>query len=83
ASTPFVVYLKEYWMPKKYRFMWSAIFRTNRTIWEMSDTHMLVEAWHHILKGKFLQGRRNRCVDLIYLLINRVLPHYALKEQHQ
>ncbi|KAJ7198246.1 hypothetical protein GGX14DRAFT_573488 [Mycena pura] len=45
---------------------------------------MLVEAWHHVLKGKFLHGKRNLHADhLINMLVNDVLPHYALKQHRQ
>jgi hypothetical protein len=60
--------------------MWSAIYRQNRTILELSDTNMLVEAWHHVLKCKFLHGKRNRRIDfLLHALTKRVLPFYAAK----
>ncbi|KAJ7846440.1 hypothetical protein B0H14DRAFT_2280555, partial [Mycena olivaceomarginata] len=40
--------------------------------------------WHHVLKGKFLQGKRNRHMDhLISTLVNDVLPYYALKQRRQ
>ncbi|PBK79817.1 hypothetical protein ARMGADRAFT_884235, partial [Armillaria gallica] len=49
---------------------WSAVYRRDRTILEECDTNMLVEAWHHLLKGHFGEGKRNRCLDhLIYLLV--------------
>ena len=40
--------------------------------------------WHHVLKGKFLEGRWNRRVDhLIYILVNKVVPYYVKKQQRQ
>ncbi|KAJ6480904.1 hypothetical protein C8R45DRAFT_831736, partial [Mycena sanguinolenta] len=41
-------------------------------------------SWHHVLKGKFLRGKRNRRLDhLINTLINEVLPYYALKQRRR
>ncbi|KAJ7573383.1 hypothetical protein C8J56DRAFT_804721 [Mycena floridula] len=50
-------YLRKYWMggedndwttsPK----LWSAVYRTERGIFQLGDTNMLVEAWHHLLKA--------------------------------
>jgi len=40
--------------------------------------------WHHVLKGKFLEGRRNRRLDhLIYILVVKVVPYYVKKQQRQ
>lgn len=37
-----------------------------------------------MLKGKFLQGKRNRRVDnLIYTLTREVVPYYMLKQRRQ
>lgn len=45
---------------------------------------MLIEAWHHVLKGNFLQGKRNWRMDhLIHCLVAEVLPYYRLKQEHQ
>ncbi|KAJ7572931.1 hypothetical protein C8J56DRAFT_1067274 [Mycena floridula] len=50
-------YLCKYWMggkdddwttrPK----LWSAVYQTKRGIFQLGDTNMLVEAWHHLLKA--------------------------------
>ncbi|KAJ7322986.1 hypothetical protein DFH08DRAFT_635487, partial [Mycena albidolilacea] len=64
--------------------MWSTVYRGSRSIFEMCDTNMLVEAWHHVLKWKFLLGKRNRRIDhLVHTLVERVVPYYALKQQRQ
>ncbi|KAE9388670.1 hypothetical protein BT96DRAFT_796534, partial [Gymnopus androsaceus JB14] len=64
--------------------MWSAIHRVDRSIFEESDTNMLIEAWHHVLKGKFLKGKRNRCFDhLLHVLTEEVIPYYLMKQTHQ
>ncbi|KAJ7927049.1 hypothetical protein B0H13DRAFT_1459514, partial [Mycena leptocephala] len=84
ASPAFVQYLTTYWMPENVVRMWSAVYRKDRTIFEACNTNMLIEAWHSILKGKFLNGKRNRRLDhLISKLVNDVLPYYALKQRRQ
>ncbi|KAJ7033911.1 hypothetical protein C8F04DRAFT_880207, partial [Mycena alexandri] len=45
-------YLEKFWM--KEVTLWSAVYRVDRTIFDLGDTNMLVEAWHHLLKGDFL-----------------------------
>jgi hypothetical protein len=45
---------------------------------------MLIEAWHHVLKGKFLEGKRNRRMDhLVSCLVEDVVPYYRLKQRRQ
>jgi hypothetical protein len=40
--------------------------------------------WHHILKGKFLHGKRNRRIDhLIHVLINNVVAYFSAKHHRQ
>ncbi|KAJ7754949.1 hypothetical protein DFH07DRAFT_694700, partial [Mycena maculata] len=66
------------------RSMWSAVYRVGRNIFEQSDTNMLIEAWHHVLKGKFFHNKHNRRLDhLLHILLNKVLPYYALKQHRQ
>ncbi|KAJ7659111.1 hypothetical protein DFH06DRAFT_898626, partial [Mycena polygramma] len=80
----FTQYLKKYWMADDTVRMWSAVYRTPRTIWEACDTNMLIEAWHHVLKGKFLHGQQNRRLDhLLCTLVQKVVPYYALKQRRQ
>ncbi|GJE88758.1 MULE and SWIM domain-containing protein [Phanerochaete sordida] len=82
APQSFIEYLELYWLPR--REMWSAMHRKNRDIFEKNDTNMLLEAYHHVLKGMFLEHKRNRRVDnLIYTLITHVLPHYYLRLSRQ
>ncbi|KAH6912277.1 hypothetical protein BKA70DRAFT_1056611, partial [Coprinopsis sp. MPI-PUGE-AT-0042] len=82
APPSVVAYLEEYWIPDV--ALWSAVHRTARSIFEDCDTNMLVEAWHHVLKGKFMEGKRNRRLDhLIYLLIRAVIPHFLHKHRCQ
>jgi hypothetical protein len=42
APPSFIEYINTYWLPE--RDLWSAIARKNRTVFEQSDTNMLVEA---------------------------------------
>ncbi|KAF5333556.1 hypothetical protein D9611_002587 [Ephemerocybe angulata] len=75
-------YLKTNWIPNVK--LWSAVFRKERTIFQDCDTNMLVEAWHHILKGKFMQNKRNRRADhLIYILTQQVIPYFRHKHRAQ
>ncbi|KAJ7821041.1 hypothetical protein B0H13DRAFT_1660608, partial [Mycena leptocephala] len=84
APSSFVSYLTQYWMPEGVVRMWSAVYRTARTIFEDCDTNMPIEAWHHVLKGKFLQGKRNCRLDhLLNTLLTEVVPYYALKQRRQ
>ncbi|KAJ7932889.1 hypothetical protein B0H13DRAFT_1582706, partial [Mycena leptocephala] len=55
-----VEYLTKYWMAEHIIKVWSTVYRKGRTIFEICDTNMLIEAWHHVLKGKFLHGKGNR-----------------------
>ncbi|KAJ7599188.1 hypothetical protein C8J56DRAFT_751129, partial [Mycena floridula] len=84
APPTFLSYLETYWMPEYYRQMWSAIFRTEEDIFLASDTNMLIEAWHHVLKSMFLKGKRNRRLDfLLHVLIEDVVPYFRLRERRQ
>jgi hypothetical protein len=40
-----VNYLTQYWMPERVVRMWSAVYRTARTIFEDCDTNMPIEAY--------------------------------------
>ncbi|KAJ7206519.1 hypothetical protein GGX14DRAFT_306365, partial [Mycena pura] len=81
----FIGYLKQYWMSGHIQKMWLAAgFEPSRSIFEQSDTTMLIESFHHVLKGKFLDGKRNRRLDqLLSKLVTGVLPYYALKQCRQ
>ncbi|KAK7034929.1 hypothetical protein R3P38DRAFT_2518623 [Favolaschia claudopus] len=84
APTEFIAYLKKHWMSERVVAMWSAVHRACRTIFEQCDTNMPIEAWHHVLKDKFLHGKRNRRLDhLLHILVHAVLPYYALKQRRQ
>ncbi|KAJ7744260.1 hypothetical protein DFH07DRAFT_723192, partial [Mycena maculata] len=82
APDSIVTYLETYWM--KEVELWSAVFRADRLIFELSDTNMLVEAWHHLLKGDFLEGKCNRCLDhLIHALYDLAIPHSITRHHWQ
>lgn len=45
---------------------------------------MILDSWHHLLKGKFLEGKRNRRMDhLIHTLVHDVVPFYKAKHSRQ
>jgi hypothetical protein len=45
APSSFVNYLTQYWMPERVVHMWSAVYRTARSIFEDCDTNMPIEAY--------------------------------------
>ncbi|KAJ6556897.1 hypothetical protein B0H10DRAFT_1718333, partial [Mycena sp. CBHHK59/15] len=82
APPSVVDYLITYWM--KVVKLWSAIFHKDRHIFELGDTNMLVESWHHLLKGTFLEGKWNCHLDhLIHVLYNVAIPHFIACHQRQ
>ncbi|KAJ7716040.1 hypothetical protein DFH07DRAFT_762575 [Mycena maculata] len=82
APESVVTYLVRTWLVDKE--LWSAIYRQDRNIFELSDTNMLVEVWHHILKSKHMQAKQGRRVDnLIHTLINVAMPHYIAGHRAQ
>jgi hypothetical protein len=82
APPSVIEYLKTNWLPIKE--MWSAVHRVHRSARQDCDTNMLVEAWHHLLKGKFMQGKRNRRLDhLIYVLVFEAIPYFIHRHHLQ
>ncbi|KAJ7665805.1 hypothetical protein B0H17DRAFT_951239 [Mycena rosella] len=47
APQVFTEYLTRYWMPERVVKMWSAVYRTDRTIYQQCDTNMLIESYRH------------------------------------
>ena len=45
APRSVINYIQEYWLPEKYVHLWSAVYRTSRTIFDDCDTNMLAEAY--------------------------------------
>ncbi|KAF9030537.1 hypothetical protein BDZ89DRAFT_903018, partial [Hymenopellis radicata] len=75
-------YLSTTWMGVKP--MWATYFRSDRNIYEVSDTNMLTEAWHHMLKSYFNDGKRNRRLDhLIHTLVVDVMQYFKAGHQRQ
>ncbi|KAJ6529259.1 hypothetical protein B0H19DRAFT_872253, partial [Mycena capillaripes] len=84
APPSFIAYLETNWLSDRDVEIWSAKFRRERHVFELGDTNMLVESWHHLLMGKFLEGKRNRRVDhFLHVLINRAIPHFIGKHRRQ
>ncbi|KAH6905406.1 hypothetical protein BKA70DRAFT_1225782 [Coprinopsis sp. MPI-PUGE-AT-0042] len=68
-----VEYLAKYWMSDDMVKMWSATNRTTRDVFQDCDTNMLLEAWHHVLKGMLMQGKRNQLAE----------QHFIARHQRQ
>ncbi|KAI0252856.1 hypothetical protein BJV78DRAFT_1153479 [Lactifluus subvellereus] len=68
-----VKYLTIEWMQMSH--MWSNV---------EGDTNMLIEAYHHVLKSHWLDGKRNRHIDcIIYTLVNYMVPYYQTWHMRQ
>ncbi|KAF7372286.1 hypothetical protein MVEN_00088300 [Mycena venus] len=84
APDSVIEYLEEYYVSETTLKMWSAMYRKDQKVFELCDTNMLVEAWHHILKTHHMEGKRNRRVDqLIHTLIHVALPNYIANHRAQ
>ena len=84
APESVVEYLQMYWMGDENIKLWSAIYRADQNVFQLCDTNMLVEAWHHLLKGTFMQGKRNQRLDhLIHILVDQAIPHFIHKHRRQ
>ncbi|KAJ7748749.1 hypothetical protein DFH07DRAFT_697431, partial [Mycena maculata] len=84
APDSVIEYLQKNYLTPETLQMWSAVYRKGRTVFELCDTNMLVEAWHHILKTFHMDGKHNRRVDqLIHMLLNVTLPHYIANHRAQ
>jgi len=84
APESVIEYLQTYWMGDENIKLWSAIYRADRNVFQLCDTNMLVEAWHHLLKGTFMQGKRNRRLNhLIHILVDQAIPHFIHKHRRQ
>jgi hypothetical protein len=59
APESVVAYLTRNWLTLDVVKIWSAVYHQGFPIEEKSNTNMLTKAWHHLLKGHFLQGKRN------------------------
>jgi len=76
APKSVIEYFKTYWLGDTIK-LWSAMHRMDRNIFQTRDTNMLVEAWNHLLKGNFMQRKRNRHLDhLIHILVDKEVPYF-------
>ncbi|KAK0242139.1 hypothetical protein EDD85DRAFT_760667 [Armillaria nabsnona] len=72
-----IEYLKVYWLEKKVKQYWFAIYYQKQTILEECDTNMLVKAWRHLLKGYFAEGKQNQHLNhLIHVLVVVIMHHF-------
>ncbi|KAE9404381.1 hypothetical protein BT96DRAFT_813671, partial [Gymnopus androsaceus JB14] len=63
---------------------WSAIYRQDWNIFVLCDTNLNQHCFHHILKGKFLEGKRNHCLNhLLYILVDHAIPYFLHHHHHQ
>ncbi|KAF8256797.1 hypothetical protein EI94DRAFT_1512879, partial [Lactarius quietus] len=81
-----VKYIQTEWIPVTE--MWSKVSRQNRHIFEEGDTNMLIEAYllryHHVLKSKWLDGKRNCRFDhLAFILVKSVDLYYRFWHNRQ
>ncbi|KAH6909524.1 hypothetical protein BKA70DRAFT_1102441, partial [Coprinopsis sp. MPI-PUGE-AT-0042] len=84
APPSIIEYLARYWMGNEMVKIWSATNQTKRDIFQDCDTNMLLEAWHHILKGTLMQGKHNHQLDcLIYILMHDAEQHFIARHQQQ
>ena len=75
ASPEFASYLNVYWYENKEK--WAFSFRHNIPMFKFSNTNMLIESFHNILKTHFLKQKVNRRVDrLIFKLTGELEEHY-------
>ncbi|KDR65956.1 hypothetical protein GALMADRAFT_45345, partial [Galerina marginata CBS 339.88] len=83
APDSLVEYFEKNWLGDTVK-LWSNVYRHDRNIFQTCDTNMLVEAWHHLLKGTFMQGKRNRRLDhLIHILVEEAIPHFIARHRNQ
>ena len=80
SNGDFSDYLKREWLPKKEK--WAYQFRIGVKMYKTTNTNMLIESFHNILKTQFLNGKKNRRIDkLIYILTGPLQKHYLLKQR--
>lgn len=79
APENFKKYLDVHWFPKAHK--WAKEFRLNVPMFKETNTNMLVESYHNILKTKFFKGKRNhRLNKLIHILTGPLQDHFRRKE---
>ncbi|KAF7314130.1 F-box domain-containing protein [Mycena chlorophos] len=81
APAGFVEYFRSTWMKPNVIPMWSAVYRKDRNIFQMTDTNMIAESFHHVLKQKFLKGVRNNRMDLLVSVLTNELSKFYIGKQ--
>ena len=80
SSPQFANYLETHWYKMKEK--WAYSFRMNIPMFKFSNTNMLIESFHNLLKTNFFSKKVNRRVDrLIYMLIGPIQTHFVRKER--
>lgn len=76
SSASFGYYLNTWYLKKKEK--WAYCYRKSTLMFKETNSNMLIESFHNILKTKFFSGKINRRMDrLIYVLTGSVQMHYA------
>ena len=80
SSPKFADYLNTHYYASREK--WAFSFRMNIPMFRFSNTNMLIEAFHNILKTQYLNGKVNRRVDrLVYKLTADIEEHYKDKQE--
>ena len=80
ASPEFSKYLQTFLYPKREK--WAHQFRKYIKMYKSTNSNMLIESFHNILKTKFFNKKFNRRIDrLIYILMGPIQAHYSRKER--
>ena len=78
-SPEFSKYMDSYMLKKKDK--WAYEYRMNIKMYKKTNSNMLIESFHNILKTKFFGRKVNRRIDrLLYVLTVPLQAHYARKE---
>lgn len=60
---------------------YASCYRSDLFMYKRTDTNMLIESFHNLLKTVFFYGKRNRRIDrLIFILTNSIQDHYKTIE---
>ena len=80
-STPeFAHYLDVFWYPKKDK--WTFSFRAEIPMFRFSNTNILIESFHNLLKTKVFKRKVNRRLDkLVYVLLATSKSHFIRREK--
>ena len=79
ASPAFLKYLETYWFPRENT--WAKTYRMDVLMYKTTNTNMLIESFHNLLKTKLFSGKRNHRLDkLLYTIYGPVQDHFRRKE---